>query len=46
MKSHSFEDESGLVKRLSKGNLLAFNTLFEEYSVHWRRREILKYTNI
>ncbi|MDD3663485.1 MAG: RNA polymerase sigma-70 factor [Candidatus Pacebacteria bacterium] len=32
MKSHSFEDESGLVKRLSKGNLLAFNTLFEEYS--------------
>ena len=32
MKSYSLEDEAGLVKRLSKGNLLAFNTLFREYS--------------
>ncbi len=32
MKYHSLEDESRLVKKLSKGNLLAFNTLFTEYS--------------
>jgi len=32
MKYHSVENEAQLVKSLSKGNLLAFNTLFREYS--------------
>jgi len=32
MKYHSIENEPQLVKSLSKGNLLAFNTLFKEYS--------------
>ena len=29
---NTFEDESQLVKSLSKGNLLAFNTLYRKYS--------------
>ena len=29
---HSIENEAKLVKSLSKGNILAFNTLFREYS--------------
>jgi len=32
MKYYSIENEPQLVKSLSKGNLLAFNTLFREYS--------------
>ena len=32
MKYNSIENESMLVRHLSHGNLLAFNTLFEEYS--------------
>jgi RNA polymerase sigma-70 factor (family 1) len=32
MKYQSVENEAQLVKSLSKGNLLAFNTLFREYS--------------
>ena len=32
MKDHSLENEAQLVKSLSKGNLLAFNSLFKEYS--------------
>ena len=32
MKDHSLENEAQLVKSLSSGNLLAFNSLFKEYS--------------
>jgi len=32
MKDHSLENEAHLVKSLSRGNLLAFNSLFKEYS--------------
>jgi len=32
MKYRTSENESQLVKNLSNGNLLAFNTLFKEYS--------------
>ena len=32
MSFHSLPNESQLVKNLSKGNLLAFNTLYKEYS--------------
>jgi len=32
MEYHSIKDEAQLVKSLSKGNLLAFNTLFRAYS--------------
>ena len=32
MKDHLLENEAQLVKSLSKGNLLAFNSLFKEYS--------------
>jgi RNA polymerase sigma-70 factor (family 1) len=37
MSYHLLENESQLVKSLSKGNLLAFNTLFKEYSVRLYR---------
>ena len=32
MQDHIIESESMLVRNLSKGNLLAFNTLYKEYS--------------
>ena len=32
MRDHSLENEAQLVKSLSKDNILAFNTLFREYS--------------
>lgn len=32
MRGYSLENEARLVKSLSKGNLLAFNSLFQEYS--------------
>ena len=32
MQYQALKDESGLVRNLSKGNLLAFNTLYKEYS--------------
>jgi len=34
MQYNAIGNESRVVKNLSKGNLLAFNTLYEEYS--WR----------
>jgi RNA polymerase sigma-70 factor (family 1) len=37
MKFHSIEDESQLIKSLSNGNILAFNTLFREYSTRLYR---------
>lgn len=32
MRYHSFENEAQLVRNLARGNILAFNTLFREYS--------------
>lgn len=32
MRRHSLENEAQIVRSLSKGNILAFNTLFREYS--------------
>lgn len=37
MQHHTIDNESLLVRNLSKGNILAFNTLYKEYSVRLYR---------